>query len=196
MEKTNLVGERFGRLAIIAPAESKHNRTRWVCQCDCGKQCIATGHSLRSGKKQSCNCLRRDVSRQKAAVMSANNTLADGEASFNLLYATYRWQANKRSLPFELSKESFKLLTSGECVYCGKDPAQIYSGASCKTAYTYNGIDRKNNQLGYTLENSVSCCGVCNDMKRTRTVEEFVHACTNVAIHYNLKKSAEMTDSQ
>jgi hypothetical protein len=195
MEKTNLVGERFGRLTVIAPTESKHNRARWVCSCDCGKQCIATGKSLRSGKKQSCNCLRSDVSRQKAAILSANNTLPDGEASFNLLYATYRWHANKRRLLFELTKDDFRILTSGDCFYCGKSPAQVFAGASCKTAYMYNGVDRKINEVGYTLENSVSCCGVCNDMKRTRTVGDFLRACYAIVDHYNRKKSAEMTDS-
>lgn len=195
MEKTNLVGERFGRLIVIAPTTSKHNRARWVCQCDCEKQCIATGKSLRTGKKQSCGCLRRDVSRQKAALMSVNNTLPSGEASFNLLYATYRWHAEKRQLPFELNKEEFKNLTSRRCFYCGKEPSQTYHGASCKTVYIYNGLDRQDNRIGYTVRNSVSCCGVCNDMKRTRTVEDFLSACAAVVTHQNHKKSAEMTDS-
>lgn len=127
--------------------------------------------------------------------MSANNTLPSGEASFNLLYATYRWHAEKRQLPFELDKDDFKSLTSDLCFYCGKKPEQVFHGSSCKTAYTYNGIDRQNNQFGYTHKNSVSCCGVCNDMKRTRTVEEFISACASIANYHNHKKSAEMPDS-
>jgi hypothetical protein len=195
MDKPNLVGERFGRLTVIAKTDSKHNRSRWVCLCDCGQTCISTGHALQSGRKKSCNCLRREVSQQKAKVLHISNTLPDGEASFNLLYAVYRWQAEKRNLTFELSKDDFKRLTKGNCFYCGKEPKQIHFGSSCKTPYTYNGVDRQDNQLGYLVSNSVSCCKTCNDMKRTRTVKEFLNACESVTIHMNFKKSAEMTDS-
>jgi len=196
MDKPNLVGERFGRLTVVDSTDSKHNRSRWICQCDCGGRCIATGHSLKSGRKKSCNCLRRETSQNKAKLLHLGNTLPNGEASFNLLYATYRWQAEKRMLAFELSKDDFKKLTKGDCFYCGLEPKQIYFGSSCKTPYIYNGVDRQNNQIGYVLSNCVSCCKTCNDMKRTRTVEEFLKACESVVIHHNFKKSAEMTDSR
>lgn len=40
--------------------------------------------------------------------------------------------------------------------------------------YHYNGIDRKNNSKGYTLENAVPCCGQCNIAKASFTEHEFI----------------------
>lgn len=176
-QKPNYVGERYGRLIVIAPTESKHNRSRWICQCDCGKQCVATGASLRSGKKKSCGCLRREVSVERAKLLAIRNTLPTGEADSNQLYATYKWQASNRGLEFSLTKEEFKKLNFANCFYCGKPPSQKLR------SHVYNGVDRQDNAKGYTVENCVSCCGPCNDMKRTRTVKEFLDACRAVVAH-------------
>lgn len=192
--KTNLVGERFGRLVVIAKTAS-YKGMRWVCQCDCGKTCVTTGSSLRCGKKKSCNCLRSETCRERAKINSYNKTFKGDEGSFNQLYAVYKWAAAKREFSFELTKEKFRELTSGDCTYCGVSPKQVYVPAKSKIPYVYNGVDRKVNSVGYTVENCVSCCGVCNDMKRTRSVEDFLAACRAVITHTNYKKSAEMTDS-
>lgn len=55
-----LVGERFGRLTVIAKAEkSRHKQSRWLCACECGNQVTVLGHLLRSGNTMSCGCARR-----------------------------------------------------------------------------------------------------------------------------------------
>ena len=41
------------------------------------------------------------------------------------------------------------------------------------SCYLYNGIDRKNNFLGYTLENIVPCCEKCNRAKHIMNLTEF-----------------------
>jgi len=180
MDKPNLVGERFGLLTVIASTESKHNRSRWVCQCECGKTCIGTGKTLREGKKKSCGCLQRLSSQEKVHTMSIANTLPAGVASMNQMMATYKWQAMKRDLVFSLSSAEFKEITSRVCSYCGDAPEYSYQGASCKTSYRYNGIDRLNNSIGYVLSNCVPCCKVCNFMKRTNSLEEFLNKCKQI----------------
>ena len=52
------LGQRFGRLTVIAGAFTK--RTLWTAKCDCGGQTTTTPGQLLSGKTQSCGCLRRD----------------------------------------------------------------------------------------------------------------------------------------
>lgn len=53
----NLVGRKFGRLAVLEYAGS----SSWRCRCDCGNECIvATGH-LTDGHTQSCGCLQREA---------------------------------------------------------------------------------------------------------------------------------------
>lgn len=37
----------------------------------------------------------------------------------------------------------------------------------------YNGIDRIDNQKGYSLDNVVACCRICNNAKSDMTVHEF-----------------------
>ena len=55
----NLEGRRFGRLTVISRAENAKNRTRWLCQCDCGNLHIASAHELKAGKTTSCGCKRK-----------------------------------------------------------------------------------------------------------------------------------------
>lgn len=181
--RANLIGERFGLLTVVRAAKTKNNRSRWVCKCDCGGKCVAIGHDLKQGKVTSCKCLQRAASREKAAEMSRKNILEDGQASCNLMYAAYRWQAEKRELAFELSKDQFRALTSSPCFYCGAPPTREYWGSTCKTPYLCNGVDRQKNEKGYTTDNSVACCGTCNLMKRVMTVEEFIRACQAVVRH-------------
>lgn len=53
----NLLGQRFGRLTVLERAENdKFNKTRWLCQCDCGQQKIINGSSLIRGLTTSCGC--------------------------------------------------------------------------------------------------------------------------------------------
>ncbi|MGV8907199.1 MAG: hypothetical protein ACOH15_11435 [Acetobacterium sp.] len=76
--KVNMMGEKYGRLTVIAPAENdKYNNAQWLCQCDCGNQKIVQGTAIRRGKAQSCGCLKRE---QNAAEMQdrRKNDLVDG----------------------------------------------------------------------------------------------------------------------
>lgn len=63
--RLTLVGQRFGRLTVVATAPCKKSRTLWACRCDCGNTLTVIGHSLKRGNTQSCGCLRRE---RRAAV--------------------------------------------------------------------------------------------------------------------------------
>lgn len=183
-KKLNLTGLKRGRLTVVEQARIISPRTFWICQCECdGMYVIVMGKNITQGKVLSCGCLRRELSRQRAAKNSILNTLPIGESSFNQLYAVYAFHAGKRDLPFDLNKEDFKKLTDSDCKYCGVKPYQEYRPNHKSGSYIYNGIDRLNNEDGYTKSNSVSCCGVCNDMKRTRSVSEFLTACKAIVEH-------------
>lgn len=45
------------------------------------------------------------------------------------------------------------------------------------------GIDRLNNDKGYTVENIVSCCSICNKAKSNLTMEEFLAWIERIKIH-------------
>lgn len=57
----DLTGQRFGRLIVIKRADnSKDNRAKWLCKCDCGNEKNIVGKSLRKMKTQSCGCLQKE----------------------------------------------------------------------------------------------------------------------------------------
>lgn len=53
----DLIGQRFGKLTVIERSENScGGKTRWVCRCDCGKEKVILGDSLRKGRTSSCGC--------------------------------------------------------------------------------------------------------------------------------------------
>jgi hypothetical protein len=85
----------------------------------------------------------------------------------------------------ELNIEQFKEITTKPCHYCDRLTKNLYEAylrefidvkkdpRRLKTLLG-NGIDRKNNNMGYTIENSLSCCAKCNFMKGKLSYEEFI----------------------
>jgi hypothetical protein len=65
---------------------------------------------------------------------------------------------------FELSKEDFKQKRKESCYLCGKEESITHK----------NGIDRFDNKNGYTYDNTKSCCGDCNYLKRDNDYSEFI----------------------
>jgi hypothetical protein len=53
-------GQRFGRLTVIARANTPGAGAKWLCLCDCGTERIVWACSLRSGSTLSCGCYHRD----------------------------------------------------------------------------------------------------------------------------------------
>jgi len=183
MSNQIMVGQKFGRLFVVSAAKSQHKRTYWNCLCECGNTCIAMGKYLRQGKKRSCGCLKRESAQINARAMTASNSLPSGVAAFNLLYASYRASAESRSIEFNLTKDELQKLTKESCFYCGVEPLVTYLPRLPNGGYVYNGVDRKDNNLGYELTNCVSCCKTCNWMKNTHSAEKFILHCFAVVNH-------------
>jgi hypothetical protein len=179
----DLTGKRFGLLTALRALPKEFGKPRiWECRCDCGADKTIAAGELIDGNSRSCGCRKRNVLGESAR-------LPDGVASFNFLYYKYRVSANKRSLEFSLSKEEFSTLTSSVCNYCGVEPLQSVFNNKAPTPYTYNGVDRVDNKLGYTKENCVPCCYTCNVAKRSMSLAEFlawidrlVKFCTNLKV--------------
>lgn len=57
----DLTGTRFGRLVVVSRAEYKGGQPAWYCLCDCGQGKVCLGTNLKSGKSQSCGCLRNEM---------------------------------------------------------------------------------------------------------------------------------------
>jgi len=58
---TDLSGNTYGRLKVLGYSPSvKHQLSRWVVLCECGKKFTIYGLSLASGKTKSCGCLQKE----------------------------------------------------------------------------------------------------------------------------------------
>lgn len=77
----DLVGRRFGRLLVIAPAaqparwEGKRKWLYWLCRCDCGKEVVVSGVYLRKGSTRSCGCLIEEAQQRILAVFLARSKI-------------------------------------------------------------------------------------------------------------------------
>ncbi|MFH2018621.1 MAG: hypothetical protein ABII98_01375, partial [bacterium] len=153
--KNNFIGKRFGKLLIIKRmGVSKDRSLIWEARCDCGNVIKIASKYLLSGGTKSCGCLRK---------------IEKGEANFNKLYSGYKNSAQKRGLAFLLSKDEFRKIIGENCSYCGIEPKQKLNRRFSNGEYLFNGIDRRDNLLGYTKKNSLPCCFVCNRAKGDMT---------------------------
>lgn len=92
-----------------------------------------------------------------------------------MVLRSYRRHALVRGLIWELSGEDFDRLTSQDCHYCGQPPNTVSrSGLYEGGVFTYNGIDRVDNAVGYTPGNVVTCCKICNNAKKDLPLGEFM----------------------
>lgn len=152
----------------------RNGRRFWVVQCNnCGREVV------------------KDTARVNMDRMCDNcNHRPRGESGIRQLLATYRGGAARRNLPFKLSLEDFKRLTSGNCAYCGITPGRTimprrFTNGTDWGDYKCNGIDRMDSAQGYKLNNCVSCCGLCNLAKKEMPFDEFIEYLKRVASYVN-----------
>lgn len=96
--------------------------------------------------------------------------------SISVLLSRYKRDAKDRDKLWELTDEHAILLFSNKCYYCHETPLKEY----------FNGIDRKNNDIGYNVDNCVSCCMMCNFMKTTNNDITYVNKINHILSMWNL----------
>lgn len=149
------VGSKHFYLTIAERLYAKKGHVYKVI-CDCGKERTYSYYSLTRTDKpvKSCGCM-------SAKLSSKNRTLPNKQSTINYKYHSYKMGSKKRNLTFNLSLVIFTHLILSKCWYCGK-------------LESFNGIDRVDNTKGYTEDNVVSCCKICNYMKRDTTAKDFL----------------------
>jgi hypothetical protein len=84
------------------------------------------------------------------------------------VFHAYEEGAKERGYSFELTLEQFTDITSRPCYYCGDQEKP-------------RGVDRWENSLGYTINNSVPCCKTCNFMKVKMSGLDFIKQARRIA---------------
>ena len=163
--------QKYNRWTVLRKLEEgRVKNIRWECRCDCGTIGLVTAGALNGGGSKSCGCLWKETMRKE-------------DAGFLALYGKYKAAAIERGLVFCLTHDEFRILTQGNCFYCGIEPLQKTRGKYVR--YCYNGIDRLNNLAGYTTENCKSCCALCNRAKGWTEFEVFKEWLERLLKHQN-----------
>ena len=87
------------------------------------------------------------------------------KASLSHRFHNSKRSAKDRSYKFELTKKEYGKITNSHCIYCGETNGNK----------KYVGIDRLNNNEGYTISNCVPCCRICNSMKSNLSYYQFIN---------------------
>lgn len=147
---------------------------------DTGKKIISWDYHQPRHKKYKMECIRCGFL-QQTSVKSFYNTCKNcGNSGTKYttkekqLWNRYRSRAKKSNIVFDISVEEFSVICGQECFYCGIEPNQIITLKRFENnRLIYNGVDRKEDSLGYVSGNCVACCWKCNQAKKNYGLKEF-----------------------
>lgn len=197
------IGEKFAKLTLISECERTKDRDengKYIpftgrFRCDCGQEKIYPLSYVKSGCTKSCGCLIAENCRRMSKAHWGRHVQSQ-ETKYKFLWRQLTNNARIRKVEVGITKEHFIELTKQECFYCGRPPridhkpknAYKEVRTSKRICVAYNGIDRIDPLVGYTVENSVACCGQCNSAKLNWSLEEFVDWIE--AVHVNLERKS------
>lgn len=128
----------------------------------------------RSKNKDSYNAYMRNWNKEnRERLLPTRKDYYHTRLSVNVRYQRLYATAKARNHECNISKDEFIRIVSLPCAYCGENEKRI-------------GIDRVNNEIGYTPENSNPCCKTCNYMKKGLTVQEFKEHIQKIHNYYPL----------
>jgi hypothetical protein len=150
----DLIGKRFDKLLVIKRLQNDiHNQSIWLCQCDCGIIKPVSGANLRNRHSKSCGCWNVYATTQR-------NLKPKYYWIFSMVKRVAKYNNKVCSLTYDDILEFVKI---NKCHYCSGDIVWKEHGIVGEL-HSYM-LDRKNNSIGYTKENCVVCCSVCNRVK-------------------------------
>lgn len=146
-------------------AKNKHPTTR--CVCDCGNERVVRTTRLRLGLVTMCAACAKKLAGKLGA--ETRRKLSADERATSDRYSTYKQNAKKRGLSFDVSLPLFTSLIGQPCAYCGSEDRV--------------GVDRLDSDLGYFVENCAPCCSDCNYAKREMSKESFLNLVARIHAH-------------
>jgi len=108
----------------------------------------------------------------KKNILEYRRRTKEWEQTIRGKFHKYKQGAKIRNMVFELTLEQFSTFWKKPCDYCGSDINTI-------------GLDRVDNERGYTMNNIVSCCETCNWMKLDLDTNTFIEHCKKITQNFN-----------
>ena len=163
MKKLELIGEKFGKLSVIAEGERKAGRTNWVCRCECGGEVTVGVGSLRSGNSKSCGCSRIEHLRSMDRSSFKRKTgPREGSKIHHPLYATWQAMIRRCYSPSEASYRNYGGRGIGVCEEWRNDFWSFVRDMGDRPKGT--SIDRIDNDMWYEPSN----CRWATPVEQTR----------------------------
>jgi len=159
---TGLVGQRFGRLVVLADSGERRHSTGvvWECQCDCGAKTLVQGSNLRSGHTQSCGCLHSERTRERFTVHGKT-----GSAEANMVIHA-RARAKRMGLPCTITVSDVRIPALCPAIGIPLTPGQQVKNPGSPT------LDRLRPELGYVPGNVVVLSNLANTIKQNCTAQQ------------------------
>lgn len=167
------IGDTVGEFVVVRGEMVGKNKT-WICRCRCGAEKRFWKVSAISRQK-TCGC----------GIDEAGLTAKQRRSMLSRMQG-YKSGAKSRGFDWELTYRDFVEVATGHCFYCNLEPKTwdcVTNAPSIKKdspnikpedyEIKFNGVDRLNSDLGYTLGNVVPCCVNCNRSKSDMSFDNF-----------------------
>ncbi len=155
------------RIEMKEKWKSKIRCTFYIFPClDCGKEVEVRKFELKRAMGRCFPC---------TAIFNGKDLIArNGKEPYRALFNKLVAQAKLRGKDWNLTFEEFLTYTKiHACHYCGDKV--IWAASRLGKGTSAGNLDRKDTNLGYSLENCVVCCWPCNQKKRHLfTYEQFL----------------------
>lgn len=189
-QREDIAGQHFGALTAISFSHTEgenKDKTFWIYKCICGNEITKNKYevkkSVNKGCIPSCGCLGK-----------SRAGYTQYQSLVNRLFHRYQDHSKNNKREFVLSYDDFYKFILQDCFYCGSSPATEMKANG--KIFKYNGLDRIDPALGYSIGNIVTCCKLCNFMKHTLSLDEFlVHVKLIVNHQEKEKQNARYNDT-
>lgn len=165
-----MIGQTFGRLAVVEFSHSLDGRAWWKCRCRCGKELPVCGKELRrKGNKRTVSCGSCPVK------LSPNGTIPQ------VFFTKVLHGAKARALDVTVTIDELEqifLSQQGKCALSGLPIVMSHKSRLCTAS-----LDRKDSSRGYETDNVQFVHRFVNLMKLDFKEEVFVKLCAAIAKH-------------
>lgn len=72
----DLTGQTFGKLTVLKRDKNIDNKTKWICQCECGNIVSVFSNNLKKLHTTSCGCASRSIGEQNILSLLKNNNIS------------------------------------------------------------------------------------------------------------------------
>ena len=164
-------GTIFKRLTVLEettsqPTPNGGSRKCYKVRCECGKEFVTVGTRLKHGRITECS----SCARQKRPQSTKQQTQEE-----RMFVKTVVNRCKAKGISYDITAATYIAIATKPCHYCGTLP--VTKGKQLtrhgEIPIPVNGLDRIDSSLGYTFNNIVPCCSICNIMKSNLSLEKF-----------------------